>query len=106
MSARVRGVFAAAAAGLLQGCASHMLSVSNPNPYGDYQKVTSNAFVWGSIVKPVQADKCATNLLNDVRVVTSLGQGLATVLTAGFWMPSTTYYKCAKVPVPTASTDN
>ena len=106
MFARAFGLGAVvAAAGLLQGCAGHRLTVAEPNPYGDYHRVTSNALAWGAIERTSVADKCETNLLSEVRVITSLGQALGTVLTAGFWMPSTVEYKCAKRPPQVGSTD-
>jgi hypothetical protein len=103
MSARLL-VPAAVSAALLQGCAYHRLTVERPNPYGDYQRVDTNAFVWGAIEHTAVASKCETSLLSEIRVVTSLPQALATALTAGLWMPATVEYKCAKRPASTGST--
>ena len=83
----------------LQGCAHHPLKVRVPNPYGDYHTVNSNAFFWGAVDKTSYADKCETNLIDEVQTVTSVPQALATILTLGIWMPSTVKYKCAKRPV-------
>jgi hypothetical protein len=83
----------------LQGCAYHQLRVAEPNGYGDFQTVHSNAFFWGAVEETKVADKCATNVIDEVRTVTSLPQALATVLTLGIWMPATVKYKCAKRPI-------
>ena len=83
---------------LFNGCAHHRLTVAEPNPYGDYHRVTTHAFLWGAIERTEVASECETNLLNDVHVITSLAQALGTVITAGLWMPSTIQYKCAKRP--------
>jgi hypothetical protein len=85
----------------LQGCAWHNLRSAEPNGYGDFHTVHSDAFFWGAVEKTTVADKCATNVIDEVRVVTSLPQALATVLTLGIWMPATVKYKCAKRPVMT-----
>lgn len=84
---------------LLQACAYHRLVVAEPSP-GDqtYHPVSSNALGWGAIEQQSVADKCATNLLSEVRVRTSLAQSLANVLTLGFWQPARLQYRCAKVP--------
>lgn len=83
----------------LQACAYHQLRVAEPNSYGDFHTAKSNAYFWGAIEETKVADKCATNLIDEVRVVTSLPQALATVLTLGMWMPATVKYKCAKRPI-------
>lgn len=83
----------------LQSCAYHQLRVAEPNGYGDFQTVHSNAYFWGAVEKTAVADKCATNVIDEVRVVTSLPQALATALTLGLWMPATIKYKCAKRPI-------
>lgn len=84
---------------ILPGCAYHQLRVAEPNSYGDFHSANSNAYFWGAIEQTRVADKCATNLIDEVRIVTSLPQALATVLTLGMWMPATVKYKCAKRPV-------
>ena len=86
------------AAILFSGCAHHRLTVAEPNPYGDYHQVTTHAFLWGAVERTEVASQCETNLLSEVRVLTSLAQALGTALTAGLWMPSTVQYKCAKRP--------
>ena len=83
----------------LQGCAYHQLRVAEPNGYGDFHTVNTNAFFWGAVEETKVADKCATNVIDEVRVVTSLPQALATALTLGIWMPATVKYKCAKRPI-------
>ena len=86
---------------IAQGCAYHPLKVRAQNDYGDYHRVNSNAFFWGTVDPPKYADKCKTNLIHEAQVVTSLPQALATILTLGIWMPATVRYKCAKRPVLT-----
>lgn len=96
----ILGAAAAAAITLsLQGCAYHRLVTREPNP-GDqfYHRVHSSALAWGAIEQQKVADKCETSLLSEVRVQTSLAQALASVLTLGFWQPSTVEYRCAKNP--------
>ncbi|HYD38323.1 MAG TPA: hypothetical protein VEA60_11960 [Allosphingosinicella sp.] len=83
----------------LPGCAYHQLRVAEPNGYGDFHSANSNAYFWGAVEETRVADKCATNLIDEVRVVTSVPQALATVLTLGIWMPATVKYKCAKRPI-------
>lgn len=83
----------------LQACAYHQLRVTEPNGYGDFQTVHNNAFFWGAVEETKVADKCATNVIDEVRVVTSLPQALATALTLGIWMPATIKYKCGKRPI-------
>ena len=83
----------------LAGCAHHPLKVRETNAFGETHTVHSNAFLWGAVEQTRYADKCKTNLLDEVQVVTSLPQALATVLTLGIWMPSTIRYVCAKRPV-------
>ena len=96
-----RSIATLAAALALQGCAYHRLVVPEPIP-GDqfYHPVKSSALGWGGIEQQSVASKCTTNLLAEVRVKTSLGQALATVLTLGFWQPARMEYRCAKVPTP------
>jgi hypothetical protein len=60
--------------------------------------VHSSAIGWGAFEQQSVADKCASDLLSEVRVRTSLAQSLATVLTLGFWQPATIEYRCAKPP--------
>ncbi|HEX6375984.1 MAG TPA: hypothetical protein VFZ91_09710 [Allosphingosinicella sp.] len=83
----------------LQACAWHQLRVAEPNGYGDFHTANSNAFFWGAVEPTKVAAKCETNLIDEVRTVTSLPQALATVLTLGIWMPATVKYKCAKRPI-------
>ena len=83
----------------LTGCAYHQLRVAEPNGYGDFHTANSNAFFWGAVEQTRIADKCETNLIDEVRTETSLAQALATVLTLGIWMPATVKYKCAKRPI-------
>ena len=100
MITRTRAVAAALSLALpLNGCAYHQLRVAEPNGYGDFHTANTNAYFWGALEETKVADKCATNLIDEVRIVTSLPQALATVLTLGMWMPATVKYKCAKRPI-------
>jgi hypothetical protein len=69
---------------LLQACAYHRLAVAQPDPADQtYHRENFSAFGWGSFEEQRIASKCPTNLLSEVRVRTSLGQGLVNVLTLG-----------------------
>jgi hypothetical protein len=84
---------------LLQGCAYHRLAVKVPNPADQtYHPVQSSAFGWGAIEQQSVAAACETSLLSEVRVRTSLGQALATVLTLGAYQPAQMEYRCSKAP--------
>lgn len=84
---------------LLQGCAYHRLAVRNPNPADQYyHPVNSTAFGWGAAEEQKVADKCETSLLSEVRVRTSLGRSLITVLTLGAVQPARIEYRCSKMP--------
>lgn len=88
---------------LLAGCANHMIETPRPvtasESFAPVQ--TSSATLWGASVKPLKAEKCQmSNAMAAVRVDTSLGQALATVLTLGFWQPIRITYLCAPIPDP------
>ena len=84
---------------LLESCAYHRLAVKNPNPADQtYHPVNSTALGFGAIEELKIAKKCETNLLSEVRVRTSLGQALITVLTLGLVQPSRVEYRCSKLP--------
>jgi Bor protein len=82
---------------LLAGCAEHRLVVPIPNPGPQSGTVDSAAIGWGASQKRSTAD-CPTNLIDEVRVKQNVGQALVSVLTLGFYMPTTIEYICAKVP--------
>lgn len=85
---------------LLASCAYHRLTVPVPDPADQtYHRIHSSAFGWGAIEQQTVANLCPTNLLAEVRVRTSLGQSLATVLTLGAWQPATIEYRCSKEPL-------
>ena len=84
---------------LLESCAYHRLAVKNPNPADQtYHPVNSTALAFGAAEELKIAEKCETDLLAEVRVRTSLGQALITVLTLGFVQPSRVEYRCSKAP--------
>jgi hypothetical protein len=84
---------------LIQGCAYHRLVVAEPNPPDQrYHRVDSSAAVWGASEQQTVAQQCPTNLLSEVRVRTSLGEALLTVLTLGFLQRARIEYRCSKVP--------
>ena len=84
---------------LLESCAYHRLAVKNPNPADQYyHPVKSTALAWGAAEELKIAEKCETDLLSEVRVRTSLGQALITVLTLGFVQPARVDYRCSKAP--------
>jgi hypothetical protein len=95
----LRGACYGLAALLLNGCAYHRLSVATPDPADQYyHREQFSAFGWGAIEEQRIATKCPTNLLSEVRVRTSFGQGLANVLTFGALQLATVEYRCAKLP--------
>jgi hypothetical protein len=82
---------------LLAGCAEHRLVVQKPNPGKAPVEMESAAIGWGASQKRTVAD-CESNVIDEVRVKQNFGQSLLTVLTLGFYMPTTIEYVCAKVP--------
>lgn len=91
---------------LLQGCAYHRLVVKVPNPADQtYHPVASGALGWGAVEKRSVAEKCETSLLSEVRVKTSFGQALVTVLTLGLWQPARMEYRCSKAPTGVGEID-
>jgi hypothetical protein len=82
-----------------KGEARHQLTVDEPEPSGNYVRVKSHAYFWGLYVpKAIVARECVSDALDEVCVMTSLPQALATVLTLGIWMPATIEYKCRASP--------
>ena len=109
---------------LLAGCGEHRLVVPRPNPTGELQKVESAAVAFGLGQKRTVAGcrtkvdgeiverpdcnvvGCNTNLIDEVRVKQNLGQALVSVLTLGFYMPTTIEYFSANVPSDVATPDD
>ncbi|MEH6757599.1 MAG: hypothetical protein V7676_08810 [Parasphingorhabdus sp.] len=89
---------------LLSACAEHRLVVQRPNPDGEQAIVHSNAFFLPK-GQPRNVAACQTNLIDEVRVHTNIGQSLLSVLTLGFYQPATIEYFCAKIPSGEGSTD-
>ncbi len=89
---------------LLSSCAEHRLVVQRPNPDGEQAVVQSDAFLLPK-GQPRNIAECQTNLIDEVCVKTNFGQSLITVLTLGFYQPTTIEYFCAKVPSDEGSTD-
>jgi hypothetical protein len=84
---------------LLQACAYHRLVVAQPDPADQtYHRENFAAFGWGAFEEQRVATKCPTNLLSEVRVRTSLGQGLVNVLSLGAVQVVTVEYRCSKLP--------
>lgn len=90
---------------LLAGCAEHRLVVQRPNPGPPPTEVESAAIGWGASQKRTVAN-CESNIIDEVRVKQNFGQSLLTVLTLGFYMPTTIEYVCGNVPSEVGSTDN
>jgi Bor protein len=80
---------------LLAGCAEHRLIVPKPNPGMAPVQVNSAAIGWGASQTRNVAD-CKSNVIDEVRVKQNVGQSLLSVLTLGFYMPTTIEYVCAK----------
>ncbi len=89
---------------LLAGCAEHRLVVPRPNPGTAPVQVNSAAIGWGATQQKNVAD-CQSNLIDEVRVKQNVGQALLTVLTLGFYMPTTIEYSCAKTPSAVGGTE-
>jgi Bor protein len=90
---------------LLAGCAEHRLTVARPNPGTPPTVVESAAIGWGAAQKRTVA-ACDSNIIDEVRVKQNFGQSLLTVLTLGFYMPTTIEYVCGNVPSEVGNTDN
>jgi hypothetical protein len=109
---------------LLSACAEHRLVVPRPNPTGEPQLVQSAAIgfglgqkrtvagcrtkVGGEIVERPDCHVvgCNTNVIDEVRVKQNLGQSLVSLLTLGFYMPTTIEYVCANVPSDVATPED
>jgi hypothetical protein len=90
---------------LLAGCAEHRLTVKRPNPGTPPAEVSSAAIGWGASQKRNVAE-CDSNIIDEVRVKQNVGQSLVSLLTLGFYMPTTIEYVCGNVPSEVGNTDN
>jgi hypothetical protein len=117
----MRALSAITALTLLSGCAEHRLVVPRPNPTGEPQLINSAALAFGLGQKRTVAGcrskvdgeiverpdchivGCNTNLIDEVRVKQNLGQSLVSLVTLGFYMPTTIEYVCANVPSDVAT---
>jgi hypothetical protein len=90
---------------LLSGCAQHRLVVQQPNPQPGSVSVDSAAIGWGASQKRNVAN-CESNIIDEVRVKQNFGQSLLSVITLGFYMPTTIEYVCGNVPSAPGNTDN
>jgi hypothetical protein len=84
---------------LLAGCAEHRLTVSEPKPGMAPVQINSSAIGWGASQSRNTA-KCVSNRIDEVRVKQNVGQALLSVLTLGFYMPTTIEYVCSKPNPP------
>jgi hypothetical protein len=89
----------------LAGCAEHRLVVQRPNPGTPPTTVDSAAIGWGASQKRTVVN-CESNIIDEVRVKQNVGQALVTVLTLGFYMPTTIEYVCGNVPSEVGNTDS
>ena len=89
----------------LAGCAEHRLVVQRPNPGTPPTEIQSAAIGWGASQKRTVAN-CVSNIIDEVRVKQNVGQALVSVLTLGFYMPTTIEYICGNVPSEVGNTDN
>lgn len=94
----------ALSAPMLSGCAEHRLVVQRPNPGMPATTVESAAIGWGASQKRNVAE-CDSNIIDEVRVKQNLGQALVSVITLGFYMPTTIEYVCGNVPSEVGSTE-
>lgn len=90
----------------ISACAQHRLIVPEPVPATDYYARTTHAFAWGLVEPRTVATECRSNVLDEVRVVTSLPLAIASVATLGIWMPSRVEYKCGKRGVEEGSLES
>ena len=89
----------------LAGCAEHRLVVRTPNPGTPPTTVESAAIGWGATQKRTVVN-CESNIIDEVRVKQNVGQALVSLLTLGFYMPTTIEYICGNVPSDVGNTDN
>ncbi len=89
----------------LAGCAEHRLVVRTPNPGTPPTTVESAAIGWGASQKRTVVN-CESNIIDEVRVKQNVGQALVSLLTLGFYMPTTIEYICGNVPSDVGNTDN
>ena len=88
----------------LGACASHRITVAEPNPTGKEQSETSKSIAFGN-VQPRTVVKCSTNLIDEVTIKLNFGQTLASIITLGIYQPITVRYRCANIPSAAGSTD-
>lgn len=89
---------------VLTGCAEHRLIVPRPNPGGAPITVQSAAVGWGA-AQEKSVVKCPSNIIDEVRVKQNVGQALLSLVTLGFYMPTTIEYVCGNVPSDVGSTE-
>jgi Bor protein len=89
---------------LLAGCVEHRLVVREPNPNTQKEEVKSAAMGWGTSQRKNVAI-CDSSIIDEVRVKQNVGQSLVSVLTLGFYMPTTIEYQCGNAPSEPGGTD-
>ncbi|CAN5629825.1 hypothetical protein BH23GEM10_BH23GEM10_00030 [soil metagenome] len=74
-------------------------------PGTEWEHETLHAFFWGAIRQDLPVENCTLGSgqrlnIEEVRVDTNFAFLLASVLTAGIWVPVKVGWRCAKPPVP------
>lgn len=97
MRSFVRAVATLIVSMYLTGCYHMRVTTANPDPVTEGTE-TVHILAWGLVQPaPVQANPCASNNLDEVRVHSNVLFALATVATLGFYMPLTVEWRCSEV---------
>jgi hypothetical protein len=85
---------------LLSGCYSLRVTTNQPQAATDPQSSTEWFFLWGLVQPQVNATRCVSGAVYEVKTSTNLGYALITVATLGIVCPINAEYTCAKPCVP------
>jgi hypothetical protein len=114
LNRRVRAIVAVLVCTSLAGCYSyHVYQVGGPDgrelgnqPGTEWEYETLHGFFWGAVRQDLPVENCRLGSgerlnIEEVKVETNLAFLLASVATAGMWVPVRVGWRCAKPPVPT-----
>ena len=95
------------------GCYRYHLLVPEPDPIVTACQRTVHALAWGLITHDTRSTHCEgavpdsvasacrqSNAIDQVRVSSNFGYTLLTIVTLGFWAPTTLEWHCAKPVEP------
>ncbi|MES2777197.1 MAG: hypothetical protein V4722_23675 [Bacteroidota bacterium] len=86
---------------LLQSCYHYRVLTTESDPATEYQQKVLWSYCWGLINKPKDfiVPNCDNkNALDEVRVTTSLGGSILTIVTLGIVAPVKVQWRCHKPP--------